>query len=171
MITGGSPTMHPDHLRELCKVLKTYNHHVTLETEASSYVEGCFVDLVSISPKMSNSTPKVGFLGANGKEISQKTQDKHEKLRKNYRAMMRWILDSRDYQIKPVVSSLKDVYEIEQLMETLDIPKNKVYLMPAGANRDQLDQKRQMLVEFCINQGFNYSDRLHIITYNDKRGV
>ena len=59
MITGGGPTLYGKLLQELCYIGKTHNHHITIETEGSEFVqtEG---DLISLSPKLSNSTPRPG---------------------------------------------------------------------------------------------------------------
>ncbi len=56
VITGGEPTIQKE-LEQLVSRLKKYNHHITLETNGTKYddylVLNC--DLVSISPKLSNS--------------------------------------------------------------------------------------------------------------------
>jgi len=43
--------------------------------------------------------------------------------------------------------------------------------MPEGLNREQLTRRRQWLSDVCLQEGYNFTDRLHIITYGDKRGV
>lgn len=45
----------------------------------------------------------------------------------------------------------------------------RIWLMPSGITREHLDAKRQWLMEKCIEKGFNYSDRLHIVAYGNKR--
>ena len=104
MISGGSPTMHPDLLRELTITLGVnLDMHVTLETEGSAFIEGCAIDLVSLSPKMSNSLPRIGTVTPNGTEITAKHYAKHEKKRMEYDEMRKWIT-KHDYQYKPVFS-------------------------------------------------------------------
>ena len=46
-----------------------------------------------------------------------------------------------------------------------------VYLMPEGLERNQLNERRKWLTELCTREGYNFTDRLHIIVYGDERGV
>ena len=43
--------------------------------------------------------------------------------------------------------------------------------MPQGTKAESLKEKQIWLVEICKEYGFNYTDRLHIHMYGDKRGV
>ena len=76
-----------------------------------------------------------------------------------------------DYQLKPVISSEKDLDEVRELQRILFIPNNKVWLMPEGLERKQLNERRKWLMDICTQQGYNFTDRLHIIAYGDERGV
>ena len=76
-----------------------------------------------------------------------------------------------DYQLKPVISNLRELAEVKELQEILDIPNNKVWLMPEGLTPEQLNERRVWLMELCEQEGYNFTDRLHIIAYGDKRGV
>jgi len=55
VLTGGEPTIMPD-FSELCAALKAKDYHITVETAATVFAEGA-VDLASLSPKLSSSTP------------------------------------------------------------------------------------------------------------------
>src|SRR5688572_27987629 len=56
VVTGGEPMIMPD-VVELCDALKSHGHHVTIETAATVYKPAIKLDLASLSPKLSNSTP------------------------------------------------------------------------------------------------------------------
>jgi hypothetical protein len=43
--------------------------------------------------------------------------------------------------------------------------------MPEGTTNTKLKKNRRKLVDICIREGYNYTDRLHVIVYGDKRGV
>ena len=60
---------------------------------------------------------------------------------------------------------------ISEPMCRLDVPNDKVWLMPEGLVEEELNKRRRWLMELCQNYGYNFSDRLHIIAYGDKRGV
>ena len=171
MITGGGPTLHANMLQELCKIGKFYNHYITIETEGSEFVRTAG-DLISLSPKLSNSTPRPGTeMPYTGKVVTEKDKEKHEKWRCNYEAMKQLIEHHPDYQLKPVISSEEDLEEVKELQKILDVPNHMVYLMPEGLERNQLNERRKWLTELCTREGYNFTDRLHIIVYGDERGV
>jgi 7-carboxy-7-deazaguanine synthase len=171
MITGGGPTLHRELLVDLCNLAKIHHHYVTIETEGSESVS-TQADLISLSPKLSNSTPRPGtWMPYLNREVTEKDKEKHEKWRCNYEAM-KMLLDLHpDYQLKPVISNEKDLEEVKELQDELGVPNRKVYLMPEGLEPKQLNERRKWLMELCTKEGYNFTDRLHIITYGDIRGV
>jgi len=171
MITGGGPTLHRNMLVELCHLAKEFDHYITIETEGSESV-GTMADLISLSPKLSNSTPRPGtWMPYLNREVTEKDKEKHEKWRCNYDAMMNLIDLHPDYQLKPVISNEEDLQEVKELQKILDIPNEKVYLMPEGLEPKQLNERRRWLMDLCVREGYNFTDRLHIIAYGDTRGV
>lgn len=175
MITGGGPTMHPKLLIELTDYCKSQNHIVTIETEGSEFVP-TKADLISLSPKLNSSTPRIGSVNSYTlQEVKQSMIDQHEKWRKNYDAMKQLIDHHPDYILKPVINPYsngdRDLEEVKEIQKILNIPNNKVYLMPEGVEEKELQKNRHYLFNICIQEGYRYSDRLHVITYGDKRGV
>src|SRR5437764_8058182 len=55
VLTGGEPMIMPD-IAALCERLRADGYHVTIETAATIY-KPVAIDLASLSPKLSNSTP------------------------------------------------------------------------------------------------------------------
>lgn len=171
MITGGGPTIHPELLKELCKIGKDYGHTITIETEGSEFVQ-TVGDNISLSPKLSNSTPIPGtWMPFTNREVTEKDKQQHEKWRCNYEAMEQLINNHPDYQLKPVISNEEDLVEVKELQKILGVPNDKVWLMPEGLVEEELNKRRRWLMELCTEQGYNFTDRLHIIAYGDKRGV
>ena len=171
MITGGGPTIHGELLQELCMIGKRYDHLVTIETEGSEFVQ-TQADCISLSPKLSNSTPRPGtWMDYANREVTEKDKQQHEKWRCNYDAMKKLIMEHEDYQLKPVISNEQDLKEVKELQKILDIPNDKVYLMPEGLEPKQLNERRKWLMDLCVREGYNFTDRLHIIAYGDIRGV
>ena len=171
MITGGGPTIHSKLLQELCIIAADYGHITTIETEGSEFVQ-TIADCISLSPKLSNSTPRPGtWMPFANREVTEKDKEQHEKWRCNYDAMKDLITKHSDYQLKPVISNKQDLKEVIELQQILGIPNNKVWLMPEGLVEEELSKRRVWLMELCEEFGYNFSDRLHIIAYGDKRGV
>lgn len=176
LITGGGPTIHGQLLIDFIDTLRQAIDRklvICLETEGSEFVAGDY-DLVTISPKLKNSTPVLGKINPyTDQQVAQSHINQHEKWRTNYSAMLDFIQhqDSRNrlVNLKFVVSLREDLQEIEQIITLLQIDAEDVFLMPEGVTENGLQEKRQMIFELCIENGFRYTDRLHIIAFGDKR--
>lgn len=173
MITGGSPTMHPVLLEDLTQFAKENNIFTTIETEGSHFIKTKHpIDLISLSPKFSNSIPIKGIKTPKGNIVDDKFIDKHNKDRLKIDVIKEMIKYHSDYHFKPVWSGeQKDLDEIIDFKNKLKIPNNKTWLMPAGDTRSKLVSLYPIVMEKCIELGFNFSSREHIIAYNDERGV
>ena len=57
VITGGEPMVNPQ-LPDLARALKERNKHITIETSGIKFIAGLVCDLMSVSPKLSNSGAK-----------------------------------------------------------------------------------------------------------------
>lgn len=62
-------------------------------------------------------------------------------------------------------------FEIEDFIQILKIPKNKVYIMPEGSTKVEQEKSMKNVVDFCKTHGYNFTPRLHILIWDDKRGV
>jgi len=173
MLTGGSPTMHPALVNELTHFANERNIIITIETEGSHYIETDYpINLLSISPKFSNSVPVIGAITPTGRVADQKMIDTHNKKRLNTESIKQMITFHKDYHYKPVwdgtVSNLK---EIENYRVELGVPKNKTYIMPAGDTRETLIEMYPLVFEMCAKEGYNMTGRDHIIAFDTERGV
>jgi len=59
--------------------------------------------------------------------------------------------------------------EIEEITAVFDNPN--IYCMPVGESRANIWHNDRAVFEFCMRQGFNYSDRLHIRVFDTTQGV
>ena len=71
---------------------------------------------------------------------------------------------------KFVISKVKDFEDLERSYLSF-VNSKKVYLMPAGENRIQLNKTRKVAIGLCKKYAFHYSERLHIVIWNKKTGV
>ena len=173
MLTGGSPTMHPALVNELTHFAHERGIIITIETEGSHFVETDYpIDLLSISPKFSNSVPVVGAVTPGGVTVDQKFVDIHNRKRMNTDAIRQMILFHDDYHFKPVWDGTEgSLAEIEAYRIELNIPKGKTYIMPAGDTRETLIEMYPKVFEMCAERGYNMTGRDHIIAFDTQRMV
>lgn len=164
VITGGEPMISKD-LPILCEELKNRGHHITIETAGTIEPNDIACDLVSLSPKLSNSTPSQD-------EISQDWINKHEELRWNFEIIRQW-LAYENFQLKFVVQEEQDINEIEESLEKLEIeiPVNKIFLMPEGIDAQSLEEKEKWITNLCLEKGYRYGQRLHIQLFGNTKGT
>lgn len=173
-ITGGEPT-YPDNihlLQRVANVCKAFGHFVSIETNGTNHLPlGTSIDYISMSPKLSNSIPIPGTVLEDGivnKTVTEADRVKHEKSRTNYKAM-KHMIDNWDHQLKFVVTTEDQLQEVRDLQMLLGVPNHQVWLMPEGVTPEQLQKRRAWIMELCIREGYNYSDRLHILAWGNRR--
>jgi 7-carboxy-7-deazaguanine synthase len=157
VITGGEPMINSE-LPQLVQELKASGKHITIETAGIAFIPGLPCDLMSISPKLSNSTPTDPELAAI-----------HEDSRLDL-AVLRELIDNYEYQLKFVVDLEADLPEIQQTIDEIgNVNSEKVMLMPQAATRVELLAKSPMVAELCKCTGFTFCQRLQILLYDGQR--
>jgi 7-carboxy-7-deazaguanine synthase len=160
VVTGGEPMIAPG-IAEVTKGIKQLGLHVTVETAGTVFQPvGC--DLMSISPKLENSTPHER---EGGKWAAQ-----HERLRYQPE-VLRQLMAEYEYQLKFVVASPEDMAEIARMLEEIEADRSRVVLMAEGTTSDVIRERASWLTEICKREGFRYSPRLHIDLWGNQRGV
>lgn len=157
VITGGEPLLH--HKEALfyefvCELLAR-GHAVHFETNGTILVDfenfpaykSC---VFAISPKLSNSAEP-------------------RERRLSFAALRSLRQNAKDSFYKFVISPEFDAQP--EIAEILAACGGEVYCMPRGANRRELESAAQFCVDFCLKNGYNYSDRLHIRIWGEKDGV
>ena len=173
MLTGGSPTMHPALVNELTHFANERGILITIETEGSHFVPTDYpIGLISLSPKFSNSRPRVGITTPGDKVVDERFVAQHEKFRLNYEAIEQTLQFHDDYHYKPVWDGTdENLVEIEDFRVRMNIPKDKTYVMTAGDTRENLVEMYPKVFEMVAEHGYNMTGRDHIIAYNTERGV
>jgi 7-carboxy-7-deazaguanine synthase len=162
VLTGGEPMIMPD-IADLAAAFKKENCHVTIETAATLY-KPIQLDLASLSPKLSNSTP--------WEREGGKFARSHEKNRINIPVIQEFIDESPDFQLKFVVSAEDNLKEIEELLANLrGWHASDVLLMPEGIDPQTLHSRADWIGQICKAKGFRYCPRLHVELYGNKRGT
>ena len=173
MLTGGSPTMHPALVNELTHLANERDIFITIETEGSHFLPTDFpINLLSISPKFSNSIPVLGVATPQGATTDQRMIDRHNKFRLNNEAIKQSINYHSDYHIKPVLDKeLSMVEEVEEFLKDCEIPDDKVWAMPAGDSRESLKESYPIVMNFVRDRGWRFTGRAHIMAFDMERCV
>lgn len=160
VLTGGEPMIVPE-IVELTEKIRTIEHHITVET-AGTVFQPVQCDLMSISPKLSNSTPREREGG--------RWAEQHERLR--YQPdVLKELIRQYPYQLKFVVETKDDVAEVREMVEAIGAAPEHVMLMPEGTRPDILQDRSQWVVEVCKDLRYRFCPRLHIAIWGDQRGV
>ena len=157
VITGGEPLLH--HKEALfyefvCELLaRGYEAHfetngtILVDFEKFPAYKSC---IFAVSPKLSNSAEP-------------------RERRLNFAALRSLKQNAKDSFYKFVISPEFDAQP--EIAEILAACESEVYCMPRGADRRELESGAQFCVDFCLKNGYNYSDRLHIRIWGEKDGV
>jgi 7-carboxy-7-deazaguanine synthase len=189
--------MQTEELGILLEKLCAFNFHTTIETNGTIYDPKIskWTNLVSISPKLSSSTPWEANLKDTDVKFNQKWAERHERDRKNIQAIQSYIDDCyekpfpmssdieldwrcsrkphKDFQLKFVISSLEDIIEIEEdfLAHLKGVEPTDVCLMPEGVTVEDLMAKSAWVVSEAIARGWRFTPRLHALLWGVKVGV
>ncbi len=160
VLTGGEPMIAPQ-VAPLTELFHQRGWHITIETAGTVYHQ-VHCDLMSISPKLANSTPHQRDGG--------RWAIMHERVRYQPEILKK-LTGEYGYQLKFVLSSVDDLAELRSIQTAIAAPANKILLMPEGVTREAVAQRGLWLAQLCKQYGYRYSPRLHIDIWGDKRGV
>ena len=164
VLTGGEPMLF-DEIEPLAAALRDAGMHITIET-AGTIMRDIACDLMSISPKLANSTPiqdPRDELGAWAK--------RHEQRRLNPQALRALWEGPWERQCKFVVTGASDIDEIRSVIAMLgEHNPADIMLMPEGTETPS-DELRDLTQRLCVEHRYRYCTRLHIDLYGDTRGT
>ena len=157
VITGGEPLLQRE-LPALAQALASAGRHTTVET-VGTLAPDFPCDLLSVSPKTSNSDPEGRFLG------------RHRALRADLAPLVSLIERHPEHQLKFVVRGEEDLGEVLELVERVGAERRRVLLMPEGRTAAEVAARAAAVARLCMVHGFRYSPRLHLDLFGGGRGV
>jgi 7-carboxy-7-deazaguanine synthase len=142
--------------------LRRAGRHVTIETAGTRW-QAVECDLMSISPKLSNSTP--------ARDTPSDWWQRHEATR-HRPAIVQQLLDAYRHQLKFVVAAPADVDEVVAYLRLLTrFDRQHVLLMPEGTDPVRLTAIGNWLEAGCLRHGFTFCPRRQIEWFGLVRGT
>ena len=160
VFTGGEPLLQQKAIYDFIRENKSIFLSTSIEIETNGTIEfskeftqiindHCFKFHFNVSPKLSSSgNPKT------------KTYYKQFKDIKGNNASIFKFVYVKNY-----------FYEILDYVSTKLIPKKMVYIMPEGATKKEQENLMEEVVAFCKIYDFTFSPRLHVLIWDNQRGI
>jgi len=150
VISGGEPMIQR---KALVDLISRMPHHLAVEIETNGTLDPSdmppFVHF-NVSPKLSHSG--VPLNKAINIDVLQTYRD-------------------LDADFKFVVSTPADIDDIRLLQERVGIDSDKIWIMPEGRSAKDILREMEMWFALAADNRWNLSTRLHVLAFNDKRGV
>lgn len=156
VITGGEPLLQTDALVEMIDALREHDHQhlVEIETNGSIVPSDALIDRIDyfvVSPKLAHSR--------NDAELALKPD------------ALRRYAELPGAFLKFVAKDVRDIETAAEIADLYGVPAPRIYIMPEGTTSEGVRARGALLADAVIAHGFNYSDRLHIHLFGQKRGV
>ena len=156
VITGGEPMVQQKRLEKWFGYQRGLQPSAVFDIETNATIVptttfDSFVALYVCSPKLSNS----GVI-----EAERIVPDAMTYFAAHPRAVFKFVVDTD-----------KDLAEIRELQDVYAIESSRIYLMPLGADNQTAKKRHGWLSERCLELGYHFSPRLHLMLYGDGRGV
>jgi len=150
IFTGGEPL-----LREqiIYKIINNLSQEYTYEIETNGTIQPKYPFgriQFNVSPKLENS--------GNPKELREKAYC--YKFFKDKNAIFKFVIDKES-----------DLEEVLKIIATHCLSNEKIYLMPEGVDPEIIKEKTKWVVEICKRYNFNFSPRMHISIWGNKRAI
>ena len=149
VITGGEPLLQAEALERLLALLPT-DFYIEVETNGTlppTPVLAARVNQWNVSPKLAHA----------GNAPS-------EALRPEVLAAF---VDTQKAWFKFVVRSEEDWPAIA----ALELPQQRIILMPCAANRRELEAARPIVAQMCLEHRVRLGERLHVVLWDTAKGV
>lgn len=161
VLTGGEPMLFAE-LVPLTEALHARGIHITIETAGTLHLP-VRCDLMSVSPKLSNSTPSA---------VKYPRWNVRHDHSRHVPDVVRRLTTEYPYQLKFVVDTEADLAEIaDYLREFPHVDAGHVLLMPQGIDAVELAARAEWLEPYCAERGYRYCPRRHIEWFGAVRGT
>jgi len=161
VFTGGEPLLHHSDpvLIGALEYFVSRGHKIYFETNGTQHID---FDKYSVYKDVSFSMSVKMASSGEDKNKRWKPEVVNQYLRNTSGSYFKFVLSA-----KSLKEQSQEVYEFLHQVPTFGI----VYCMPLGETSEEIQSNAQAVYEFAADNGFRYSDRLHIRIYEALRGV
>lgn len=145
VFTGGEP-LRVVGLELLAGKLREFEHHVTVETSATHFVENFPCDLMSVN---------INLAPAPAAKKSKKNQPPALDM-----DVLKKIVEHYPHQLKFHCTDPSEWGEIKRIAEECDVKRSKVFLIPTASKAKNLASQMEWLEELSRVQGYRLAPRL-----------
>lgn len=158
VVSGGEPMLQQMNLSELFKAMKEQDEW-WIEIETNGTVPPIdsilpYINQFNCSPKTANSGP-----------------DNPLKDRLKLHTLEKIASYGEKATFKFVIQTEKDVEEMKAIILLACISPKQVWLMPEGRTKEEQELRQYQVKEMAEKEGYNFSPRLHILEFGNKRAV
>jgi len=149
VITGGEPLIQQTAIEHLITILdQKCNEKIFIETETNA--------TLNINSTLLNRLDQIN--------ASPKLTTSGNPRQKAYHLdVLRQLAMTKKTTFKFVIINKEDILEIlHEYINPLQIPSQKIWLMPEGCTPEALQQKTPMILDWCEQYNMNYSPRLQV---------
>lgn len=156
VLTGGEPLLQQADWIAIIQGLRKLDISYTVEIETNGTLLpepelDALLTQYNVSPKLANSQ--------NPEHLRHRTE------------VLNYYAANPKAFFKFVIGTEQDLQEVLTLQQKHSIPSRRIYLMPQGTTVAELNTRQPLLLQACLEHGFNFTDRLHIRLFGEKRGV
>ena len=161
VLTGGEPVLQQTALFELASLLRERGHTVEIETNGT--IKPKSTDWLRLAVQHNdlgvqfNVSPKLGNSGVAWEiAINQEALLEYKQLG----AIFKFVISNDD-----------DLEQVAYLQNELNLDAKSIYLMPEGRTQQEILARLPALFDVCALNGYVLTPRLHVLAFNDKRGI
>lgn len=161
VFTGGEPLLYQAAIDVIVTELEYlgYKGHFEIETNGSINLQGAFQDFLHMyrARVILNISPKFNETGIIGGDTILET--------------LRFLDNFEICDILKFVDEETNRNQIVDFIQKNNISEQIVYVMPECTTREEHLKKADSTIEFCKENNFNFSPRLHILLWDKTQGV
>ncbi len=149
VITGGEPLLQKSDCLSMVKIFVSKGYRIMIETNGTLINRLSPEELRILKLCEVTVSPKKGHVSGNSIRAAM-----------NLSSNFKFVVGGKSWSLE----------EVKEVVEKYGIPKEVVWLMPLTVEGKIEDKLAKEIWNFCVENGYNYSDRLHVRVWRNEKG-